>query len=90
VHKQTKTKNIEQKTMEAEFDIIRATNGRGDSNLIAVTEPAIPDISIGTIVIIPYANGYKDPIKATLMVDKNGVPIRANEKFGIVVKYIYG
>jgi len=44
---------------------------------------------IGTVVIIPYANGFVDPIKVVLQVDENGIPKRANEVFGIVLKYIY-
>lgn len=75
--------------MEKEFELKRMTNGRGHSHLLVVTEPAIEDIEIGTVVIIPYADGFKDPCKVKLQVDENGIPKRANKKFGIVTEYIY-
>lgn len=75
--------------MEKEFELKRMTNGRGHSHLLVITESAIEDIEIGTVVIIPYADGFKDPIKVKLQVDENGIPKRANKKFGIVTEYIY-
>lgn len=75
--------------MTKEFEVRRMTNGRGDSHLVVITEPAIEDIHIGTLVIIPYAEGFKDPYKVILQTDDNGIPKRANEKFGIVNEYIY-
>lgn len=75
--------------MEKEFEVERLQNGKGDSHLIVITEPAIEDIHIGTVVIVPYAEGFKDPIKVILQVDNNGLPKRANEKFAIVSEYIY-
>ena len=75
--------------MEKEFEVTRLTNGRGNSHLVVITEPAIEDIHIGTVVIIPYAEGFKDPVKVRLQTNENGLPIRANEKFGIVNEYIY-
>ena len=75
--------------MEKEFDVIRQTNGRGNSHLLVITDFAVEDVYIGTVVIIPYANGFVDPIKVVLQVDENGIPKRANEVFGIVLKYIY-
>jgi len=75
--------------MEKEFEVIRYTNGMGHSHLLVITEPAIEDVHIGTVVIIPYVDGFIDPIKVLLQVDNNGLPIRANEKFAIVSEYIY-
>lgn len=75
--------------MEKEFEVQKLTNGRGNKHLVVITKPAIVDISIGTVVIIPYTEGFKDPIKVRLQCDKNGVPKRANEKFAIVSEYIY-
>ena len=75
--------------MEKEFTVKRMTNGRGHSHLLVITEEAIPDMEIGTVVIIPYADGFKDPIKIKLLLDENGTPKRANSKFGIVTEYIY-
>lgn len=75
--------------MEKEFETKRLTNNRGDSHLVVITEPAIEDIHIGTVVIVPYAEGFKDPCKVLLQTDDNGTPLRANGKFGIVSKFIY-
>jgi len=75
--------------MEKEFEVQKFTNGRGDSHLVVITEPAIADISIGSVVIVPYAEGFKDPIKVLVLCDENGVIKRANKKFAIVSEYIY-
>jgi hypothetical protein len=75
--------------LQKEFKVKRLKNGMGHSHLLAVTDEACEDIHIGTVVIIPYADGFKDPIKVLLQVDGNGVPKRANKKFAIVSKYIY-
>ncbi len=75
--------------MEKEFDVQRMSNGRGNSHLVIVTEQAIPDIHIGTIAIVPYAEGFKDPIKVRLQIDEKGLPKRANNRFAIVTEYIY-
>lgn len=75
--------------MEKEFTIKRFTNGRGHSHLVVITEEAIEDVHIGSVIIVPYADGFKDPIKVVLQTDDNGTPLTANEKFGIVSKYIY-
>ena len=75
--------------MEKEFNVKRMTNGRGHSHLLVITEAAIEDVHIGTVAIVPYAEGFKDPCKVLLQVDDTGNPIRANDKFAIVVKYIY-
>ena len=75
--------------LEKEFKVKRLKNGRGHSHLVVITEPAIEDIHIGTVVIIPYAEGFRDPEKVLLQVDEKGNPIRANEKFGIVSKFIH-
>lgn len=75
--------------MEKEFEIKKLTNGRGDSHFLVVTEESVEDQHIGTVVIVPYADGFKDPVKALLQINENGLPKRANEKFAIVSKYIY-
>lgn len=75
--------------MEKEFKVQRLPNGRGYSHLVVITEPAIEDIEIGTVVIIPYVDGFKDPVKVRLQINNNGCPIRANGKFGVVNEYIY-
>lgn len=75
--------------MTKEFEVKRLKNGRGCSHLVVITEPAIEDVHIGSVVIVPYAEGFKDPCKVILQTDDKGVPKMANEKFGIVDKYIY-
>jgi len=75
--------------MEKEFGVQKLTNGRGNKHLVVITEPAIADILIGSVIIVPYAEGFKDPIKVILQVDDNGSPKRANDKFAIVNEYIY-
>jgi hypothetical protein len=75
--------------MEKEFEVQKLTNGRGNKHLVAIIEPAIEDIFIGTVVIIPYVEGFKDPTKVLLQCDENGIPKCANEKFAIVSEYIY-
>jgi hypothetical protein len=74
--------------MEKEFNVTRLTNGMGHSHLVVITEPAIEDVHIGTVVIVPYAEGFKEPSKVLLQVDEKGLPKRANGKFAIVSKYI--
>lgn len=75
--------------MEKEFEVKRFKNGMGHSHLIVIVEDAIEDIHIGSLVIVPYAEGFKDPAKVLLQTDENGMPLTANEKFGIVSKFIY-
>lgn len=75
--------------MEKEFEVKRLKNGRGNSHLVVITEPAIEDVHIGTVVIVPYAEGFKDPVKVRLQTDEKGLPKRANERFAIVSEYLY-
>lgn len=75
--------------MEKEFSVQRMTNGRGHSHLLVITEKAIEDVEIGSVVIVPYADGFKDPCKVLLQTDNNGTPITANGKFAIVLNYLY-
>lgn len=75
--------------MQKEFEVKQLTNGYGHKHLVVITEEAIPDMEIGTVVIVPYAEGFKQPSKVILQVDENGTPKRANKKFGIVNEYIY-
>lgn len=38
--------------MEKQFKVERMTNGKGESHLVVITESAIPDIVIGSVVIV--------------------------------------
>lgn len=73
----------------ATFKVIRATNGRGVSNLLLVVEEAIPDIFIGTALLVPVPEGLKDPAAVTVVVDEKGVPTRTNLDTCIVTVYIF-
>jgi len=75
--------------MEKEYEVERLTNRMGHSHLVVITEPAIEDVHIGTVVIVPYADGFKDPKKVVLQLNDKGLPMRANKKFTLVSKYIY-
>ena len=75
--------------MEKEFSVKRMTNGYGHSHLVVIMDEAIPDIHIGGVAIVPYADGFKEPCKVLLQTDDNGTPLMANSKFAIVSKYIY-
>lgn len=72
-----------------EFKVKMLTNGRGHKHLVVVTDEAIEDIHIGTVIIVPYAEGFKTPTRVLLLTNEKGLPKRANEKFAIVLKYIY-
>lgn len=72
-----------------EFNVRRLKNGRGCSHLVVIIEDAIVDVHIGSVLIIPYAEGFKDPDKVLLQVNENGQPLVANNKFAIVSKYMY-
>lgn len=71
------------------FKVIRASNGRGISNLLLVFEEAIPDVYIGTALLVPVPDGYKDPVAVTVVVDDSGVPMRSNIDTCIVTVYIF-
>jgi len=71
------------------FEIIRATNGRGVSNLLLVFDEAVPDIYIGTALLVPMPEGFKDPKAVTVLIDGDGVPIRSNINTCIVTVYIF-
>lgn len=72
---------------ERTFEVKRATNGRGTSNLILVINEAIPDIYIGDAPLVPLPAGFKDPIAATVVVDEKGVPVRTSIDTCIVTEY---
>ncbi len=72
-----------------EFKVEKLKNGLGHKHLVVITEQGIEDQSIGTVIIVPYAEGFKDPVKVVLQTDEKGKPILANDKFAIVLKYIY-
>ena len=75
--------------MEKEFKVFRSTNSRGHNNLLAIVEQGVPDVYIGTAIIIPYAQGFIDPVAVILKVNEQNVPIRLNNHFADVVKYVY-
>ncbi len=74
---------------EKEFAVQRLINGNGRSHLVVITEPAIEDVHIGTVLIVPYSDGFKDPVSVLLQVDSDGLPKTVNERFAVVSKYIY-
>jgi hypothetical protein len=71
------------------YDVIRAKNGRGVSNLLIVTDPAIPDIYIGSALMVPIADGYKDPLAVTIIMGEDGLPLRTNLDTCVVLQYHY-
>lgn len=71
------------------FNVIRLKNHLGHSHLLVVTSPAVEDIEIGSVLIVPYADGYKDPIQVKLLLDEKGKPKVMNSKFAVVTEYIY-
>ncbi len=77
------------KINEKEFKVFRSTNGLGCNNLLAIIEEGVPDVYIGTVIIVPYAQGYVDPTRVLLQCDENFVPMRMNGELAIVLKYIY-
>lgn len=74
---------------EKTFEIKRMSNGRGISNLLLIFDEAIPDVYIGTALLVPMPSGFKDPIAATVIVDEKGVPMRTNLDTCIVTEYKY-
>lgn len=72
-----------------EFDVKRMTNGRGRSNLLAIISEGLDGVCIGDAVLVPYIDGYKDPIKVVLYVDEREKPLRANNKFAIACEFIW-
>lgn len=71
------------------FPVIRLTNGAGHSNLMIVTEEAIPDVFIGSVLLVPVAQGYKDPTQVRVIIDDGGRPVATNLRTCIVAEYIY-
>lgn len=71
------------------FDVKRMSNGRGHSNLLAIITEAIPDLSIGDALQVPFLNGYKDPLRVRVLIDDKGTPVRTNLNSCIVTEYIY-
>jgi hypothetical protein len=67
--------------MKKEFLVQRMTNGMGHSHLLVITEKAVEDIHIGSVSIIPYADGFKDPCKVLLQTDDNGYPLNRQRFF---------
>ncbi len=72
-----------------DYPVLRQKNNRGDNHLIAILEEAVPDFSIGSVLIVPFAEGFKDPVKVRLQLDVSGKPLRANRKFAVVLEYLY-
>lgn len=71
------------------FKVIRAKNGRGVSNLLLVFDEAVPDVYIGSALLVPMPEGLKDPVEVTVLVDKDGIPMRTNLDTCIVTVYIH-
>jgi hypothetical protein len=71
------------------FEVKRMSNGRGISNLLLIFDEAIPDVYIGTALLVPVASGFKDPIAVTVVVDEKGMPMRTNLDTCIVTEYKY-
>lgn len=71
------------------YDVIRAENGRGISNLLVVYDDAIPDVYIGSALMVPIADGYKDPLAVTVIVAEDGLPVRTNLDTCVVLEYHY-
>lgn len=71
------------------YDVIRAKNGRGVSNLLIVTDKAIPDVYIGSALMVPIADGYKDPLAVTILNGEDGMPLRTNLDTCVVLEYHY-
>jgi hypothetical protein len=71
------------------YKIIRASNRRGISNLLLVFDEAIPDVYIGTALLVPMPTGFKDPVAVTVVVDETGIPMRSNLDTCIVTVYIF-
>jgi hypothetical protein len=71
------------------FEVKRMSNGRGISNLLLVFDEAIPDVYIGTALLVPMPTGFKDPACVTVIVDEKGAPQRTILDTCIVTEYIY-
>lgn len=71
------------------YNVIRAKNGRGVSNLLIISDEAMPDIKIGSALMVPIADGYKDPLSVTIIIDENGIPLKTNLDTCVVLKYHY-
>jgi hypothetical protein len=71
------------------FKVFRATNGRGVSNLLLVTEESVTDMSIGSCLLVPVPEGLKDPVEVSVVVDASGAPMRTNFDTCIVTLYIH-
>lgn len=82
-------KNVKSNFETKTFRVIRAKNGLGISNLILVYDDAIPDIYIGSALLVPLPQGMMDPHSVTVVVDEKGIPIRTNHNTCIVTTYIH-
>lgn len=71
------------------FKVIRAKNGLGVSNLLLIFDEPIPDIHIGSALLVPMPEGLKDPVAVTVLVGEDGVPMRTNINTCIVTVYIH-
>lgn len=74
---------------EKVFQVQKLTNHRGDTHLVAIIVPAITDVQIGSVVIVPYAEGFQEPSKVMLQLDEKGFPKRVNGTFAVVNEYLY-
>lgn len=71
------------------FKVTRMSNGNGNSNLMLITEEAIPDIFIGSALLVPYVAGYKDPSYVQVLLDQDGKPAVTKLRTCVVIQYIY-
>jgi len=71
------------------FEVTELTNGLGHKHLTVIIEPAIVDVEIGTVLIVPYAEGFRKPEKVSLYLNENNEPLTTNTKFAVVEKYIH-
>lgn len=76
-------------TNQKRYNVIRAKNGRGVSNLLIITDESIPDVHIGSALMVPIADGYKDPLAVTIIIGEDGVPLSTNLDTCVVLEYHY-
>jgi hypothetical protein len=71
------------------FPVFTATNGMGIKNLLIAHDPAVPDIYIGSALIVPMPSGIREPVSVEIVMNEQGEPIRSNANTCLVLNYIY-
>jgi len=72
------------------YPVIHASKCMGNiKHLVIVTQEAIPDVFIGSVLIVPFAEGFQTPTSVKVAVDDNGKPLAANNKFAVVLEYYF-